>query len=65
MSQEKKQFDHGKLDGLSESFGIVRALKWAKFIMSYKSKEAVLREIERFIKDEEKLFPELEEIDRY
>ena len=54
-----------KVDSLSESYGIVKALKWVKFLQSYKGKETVARAIDKFIAEEVIRHPELKEEESY
>jgi len=52
-------------NSLSESRGIVRALKWVKFLSTYKNKDNIEFEIDRFISQEELRHPELKGVERY
>jgi len=62
MDEENNNLE---FDSLSESAGIVRTLKWLKFLQSYKSPSAINREVDRFIEQEERRHPELKGIERY
>lgn len=69
MSKTKKtELDYPEnldIDSMSESCGIVKSLKWVKFLMSYKSNGLILREINKFIDQEEKRHPELKNLTSY
>ena len=63
FEEEKNQ--PTKLDRYSEGYGIVRSLKWVRFLMTYKHKDSLKDEIDSFIKAEENRYPELKNEERY
>ena len=71
FSSTQKKFIRKLLDRekqkaeLAESKGAVKALKWVLFIHSYKPTSLVKREMEKFIAEEIKKFPELSKEDHY
>lgn len=55
--------EEGRREGESE--GIIRTLKWVMFLQTYKHKDLIKEEMEKFIESEEKRFPELKDLERY
>lgn len=54
-----------ELDDKAVSYGIVRTLLWVGFLMTYKNEENVHNELEKFIEQCEKQYPEFKYLTRY